>query len=128
MKDSKFIVKNENFQKALESLKSVFIPENMTCKDYIDGIEYPHFSWVRNETVLNSETLEEALQEIRYFPTFNEDGDIIDVKFYGEKYGDEEIFFNALAPYIETGSYLCFEGEDGAEWTWKFDNGKVEYI
>ena len=66
MKDSKFIVKNENFQKALESLKSVFIPENMTCKDYIDGIEYPHFSWVRNETVLNSETLEEALQEIRY--------------------------------------------------------------
>lgn len=128
MTDSKFVIKKDNFQKALESLKNVFIPENMTCKDYIDGVEYPHFSWVKNEVVLGSETLEGALQGIRYLPSFNHDGDIVDVGFYGEKYGDEKIFFSALALYVENGSYLSFTGEDEATWTWKFNNGKVECI
>lgn len=36
--------------------------------------------------------------------------------------------FTALAPYVESDSYLSFEGEDGAEWIWKFNHGKVEYV
>lgn len=32
MIDSKFAIKKENFEEVLKSLKSVFIPENMTCK------------------------------------------------------------------------------------------------
>ena len=44
------------------------------------------------------------------------------------KDGDEEIFFKALAPYVETGSYLCFKGEDGDTWKWSFSDGSVTYI
>lgn len=128
MTDSKFGIKKENFEKALKNLKDVFVPENMTCYDYINGKKYPHFSWVNTEIVLESTTLGEALEKIRYTPTYNENGDICNVEFTGEKYGDEEIFFNALAPYIEAGSYLCFEGEDGDTWRWDFNNGKVKYI
>ena len=126
MTDNKFYIKKENFEKALESLKSIFIPENMTCYDYIYGKAYPHFSWVDTKIVLESETLRDALEEIRYTPKYNNDGDICSVKFTGEKYGDEKIFFNALAPYVEDGSYIAFQGEDGFEWEWFFNGGRVE--
>lgn len=128
MIESDFVVRKDNFERALESLKSVFIPENMTCKDYINGVEYPHFSWVNTKTVLESKTLEDAMMEIRYIPLYNADGDIYKLEFTGEKYGDEEVFFNALAPYVESDSYLSFVGEDGAIWKWIFNDGKVEQI
>jgi len=127
MTESNFVIKKENFEKALKSLKDVFVPENMTCCDCISGKNYYHFSWVDTKTVLKSTNLGEALEEIRYIPKFNQDGDICDVEFIGEKYGDEEIFFNALAPYVESGSYLYFKGEDGDTWKWLFENGKVTY-
>lgn len=125
MTDSKFVIKKENFEKALNSLKSVFVLENMTCVDCIDGREYPHFCWVNTQIVLNSATLEVAMSEIRYFPFCNAQGDICNVEFVGEKYGDEKIFFNVLAPYVEDGSFLSFCGEDGNTWTWNFNNGAV---
>lgn len=128
MIDSKFEIKKENFEKALENLKSVFILENMTSYDYICGKKQPHFMWVNTKVVLESKTLEEALEEIRYTPEYDSNGDICNVEFIGEKYGDEKIFFNALAPYVEDESYIAFEGEDEVEWKWIFNDGKVEQI
>lgn len=125
MIDSKFAIKKENFEEALRSLKGIFVPENMTCKDYISEKEYHHFSWVDTNTVLSSLTFEEALKGIRYTPVYDVDGDICDIEFTGEKYGDEKIFFTSLAPYVEPDSYVCFEGEDGEVWKWIFRNGKV---
>ena len=125
MTDNNFIIKKSNFEKALKDLKGVFIPENMTCYDYFNGKKHPHFSWVNTRTVLDSTTLEEAMTEIRNEPIYNVNGDICNVEFTGEKYGDENVFFSAIAPYVEDGSYLAFKGEDGSEWTWNFNNGKV---
>ena len=128
MTESNFVIKKENFDRALKSLKDIFVPENMSCCDYISGKKYLHFRWVDTETVLESTNLGEALEEIRYIPEYNQSGDICNLDFTGEKCGEEEIFFKALAPYVETGSYLCFEGEDGSTWKWDFSGGKVEYI
>lgn len=128
MIDSRFEIKKENFTLALANLKRSFVPVNMTCYDYIDGKQYPHFSWVDTKIVLESETLEKALEEIRYSPKHNNNGDICNVEFTGQKYGDEKVFFNALAPYVENGSYVTFEGEDGCVWKWLFKNGTVEKI
>ncbi|MDR2022109.1 MAG: hypothetical protein LBQ71_02380 [Hungatella sp.] len=61
----------------------------------MNGKKYPHFSWVATETVLNSKTLSDALLEIRYRPFYDENGNIINVEFTGEKDGDEDIFFPA---------------------------------
>ena len=124
---SKFIIRKENFDNALQALKDVFVEENMTCRDYVNGVTYPHFSWVDTDIVLNAITLHDALVEIRYLPQYN-NGDMVDVIFNGEKYGDEEIFFSALAPYVEDCSYIQFEGEDGRIWKWSFDDGKVQYV
>lgn len=128
MTDSKFEIKKENFKKALENLKSAFIPENMNCCDYIGGKQYPHFSWVDTESVLKSRSLGNALAEIRYEPVYDDNDDICNVEFTGQKYGSEEVFFNALAPYVESGSYIAFEGEDGDTWEWQFEDGKVRQV
>lgn len=128
MTDSKFEIKKENFKKALESLKSVFVPENMNCYDYIGGKQYPHFSWVNTDSVLRSRSLGNALAEIRYEPEYNDNEDICNVEFTGQKYGSEKVFFNALAPYVESGSYIAFEGEGGDKWEWQFNDGKVEQV
>lgn len=128
MTESKFTIKKENFETALKSLKAVFVPENMNTYDYINGKRYPHFSWVDTNKVLDSLNITEALTGIRYIPQFDQNGDICNVKFIGEKYGDEEIFFKALAPYVESGSYLCFKGEDGDTWKWSFNGESVAYI
>ena len=122
--NNQFVMKKENFGKSLIALKKCFTEENMTISD----ASGKHFSWVSTKAALNSSTIDEALETIRYIPIKDENGNIQKLKFTGEKYGDEEIFFNALAPYIEPGSYLSFEGEDGDKWTWKFINGKVEYV
>lgn len=128
MTDSNFVIRKENFAKALESLKSVFVSENMTCYDSIGGKRFPHFKWVDTKSVIESNTLIEAMEEVRYIPVPNINGDICDVEFKGEKYGDEEIFFKTLSPYVESGSYICFIGEDDSEWKWVFNDGEVEYV
>lgn len=128
MTDSKFKIKKENFRKALESLKSAFVPENMNCYNYIGGKKYPHFSWVDTDSVLRSRSLGNALAEIRYEPVYDDNDDICNVEFTGQKSGSEKVFFNALAPYVESGSYIAFEGEDGDKWEWSFNDGKVEQI
>lgn len=124
MTESNFAIKKGNFEAALKSLKDVFVLENMSCYDYVSGKgkKYPHFSWVITENVLESTNLREALSEIRFTAVYDQDGNICNVEFTGEKYGDEEIFFNALAPYVEPGSYLRFKDKDGNTWKWLFEN------
>lgn len=121
---SKFVIKKENFKNALNALKAVFVPEKMDCVDYIGGKQYPHFSWVDTQIVLNAGKLEDALVEIRYKPKYDDNGNIVNVKFTGEKYGSENVFFTALAPYVEKDSYIAFKGGDDKEWSWNF-NGKT---
>lgn len=128
MIDNQFKIKKENFEMALDGLKNAFVPENMNCYDYINGQTYPHFSWVDTHSVLKSRSLGEALKKIRYEPEYNDAGDICNVDFTGQKYGSENVFFAALAPYVEDGSYIAFEGEDGDTWKWQFSNGVVKQV
>ena len=124
MLDSKFKIKKEDFDKALESLKSVFVKDRMTCQD---SSGY-HYSWINTNYVLEAETLSEALEEIRYETIYDDNGNIIQVEFTGEKLGDDMIFFEALAPYVEDESYISFAGEDGYLWKYIFEKGKVKEI
>lgn len=50
---------------------------------------------------------------------------IVFVEFQGEKSGDEEAIFTVLAPYIEEGSEIYFDGEDDCEWRYSFKDGKL---
>ena len=62
-----------------------------------------------------------ALDAFRFVPTQTAAGDIVSVRFRGERAGDERFLFAALGPYVEPGSFIEMTGEDGAVWRWTFE-------
>jgi len=48
------------------------------------------------------------------------------IDFEGCKEGDDALLWEALAPVIDSGSYIENKGEDGALWRWKFNDGDFE--
>ncbi len=52
-------------------------------------------------------------------------GDVLDIQFIGEKLGSDEVLFAAIAPFVTSGSYVEFSGEDGSQWRYVFNNGKM---
>ena len=112
-----------NQDKALQAIKSLKGQE--TIRGY--GGE-PHFSWVNTEDFMEAQHIKEALRAWRWWVGFNESGDIDNINFEGEKYGDDKVVFGAIAPFVVDGSYIQMLGEDGEMWRWIFNNGELETI
>lgn len=109
----KFSVKAGNFPAALSAIQSLHGKE--TVKDSHGR----HFSWV-NDKFYEVGDFVGMMQEWRYRLKL-EGGDAVGIEFTGEKLGDDEVLFGAIAPFVESGSYLEFLGEDGDRWRWVFD-------
>lgn len=136
MQDSSFYIPKASFSDALAAIKGV-----MNNSDKMHGASYEGgketcrwYSWVNTDAVLAAETLQEAMCVWRWKPYVSDSGDIEGISFFGEKSGQDEVFFRAIAPFVKSDSYICMHGEDGAHWRWYFDgfrcleqNGKVVY-
>jgi hypothetical protein len=71
-------------------------------------------------------TLDDLLVHYGWKPTHDAAGNIVDLCFHGDKYGSfEDDFLPLLAPFVEPGSSLTMEGEDGAIWRWLFRDQTV---
>ena len=66
----------------------------------------------------------EVLRALSFDVLTNSDGDI-DYIFFFNKLGQEDLFLEAIAPYIELGSYIIWRGEDGSMWVHNFIEGKM---
>jgi len=110
-----------NQSKALEAIKT------LAGKETISGYGgSPHFSWVTTKEFLKARHIEDALRAWRWDGYFDDDGNLLIVYFLGEKYGDDNILFEAIAPFVEDGGYIQMQGEDGCVWRWLFKDGKLE--
>lgn len=69
----------------------------------------------------NQSTLESLLKEWDWQVETDADGNITDICFENERLGEEYEWFDRIAPYVVPGSYIAFEGEDGAIWCHYFD-------
>lgn len=106
LQDHIFRMKKEHFAEAFAAVKTAF-PEG----------------WTRN---LRSFT--EAMEDMGYHPYFDDDGNIQEFVYIGDRlHGDYE-FWSAVAPYVETDSYIEFEGDDFERWRWVFKAGKLKVI
>lgn len=115
VQESKFTIKKDNFQKALEAIQALH------GKERIEDSGDTHFFWVDYD-FYKIDNLNDMLKEWRWAPTFT-NGDITDIDFTGEKYGDDDVLFKTIAPFVEAGSFIHFIGEDGNQWKFTF-NGK----
>jgi len=120
MSDSKIFIKNEVKKDALKALK---IFGNECIKNNKD------LRWVNIKyDILEPETLEEALENLRYECENDEFGNIIDLDFCGEKLGDDLEIFNSIAKFFNEGSYIEMYGEDGCSWRWIFKDGQCNEV
>ena len=83
------------------------------------------FQWV-DSNFAQASTVAEILEAWRWEGEFDPiTGDLTDIHFIGEKLGDEEILFQALAPFVDKESFIEMEGEDGDLWRWTFDGQQM---
>ena len=69
------------------------------------------------------------LERHGYTPETDDEGNVTGLDFRGDKLSyDEGKMFAEIAPYVEDGSYIEMQGEDGAAWRWVFNKGKAREI
>jgi hypothetical protein len=112
--EAKFKIRKE---KQLEALKAIKL---LVGKETISDASGKHFSWVNTEDFSNARYIEDALEAWRWEVEFDdESNDIVGINFSGEK---------LIAPYVEAGSYIQMQGEDGEMWRWVFDGATVKEV
>ncbi|MDP8218651.1 MAG: hypothetical protein P9M03_07995 [Candidatus Theseobacter exili] len=72
-------------------------------------------------------TLMEALDNWDYGTSVEDDGNVKITYFQGEKWGDDEVLYKAIAPFVKNGSLIEVVGEDGCHWRYIFFNGKAKH-
>lgn len=116
-KKSKFYIKAELKSKALNAIKTLVGKGGNRNDSEI------HFDWVNDTFYKNVESLEEALLAWRWSTKIDNIGNIIEICFEGEKYGNDYILFQKIAPFVENDSVIRMIGEDGGIFEWQFING-----
>ena len=89
--------------------------------------ESGQYSWVR-DNYIDSNDVADIFRCWRWNIELDKHGNIVGIGFEGEKLGDDEVFFKAIAPFVKHDSFIEMCGEDHAMWRWKFSNGKLREI
>lgn len=113
---SDFFISRQNVSRALNAIKK------LAGNETIEDSSGRHYSWVSG-AYAEAESLEEAMEDWRWYPEMDDTGNVIRLEFNGEKLGDDHILLSAIAPFVDRGE-IEMEGEDGARWLWRFKNGQ----
>lgn len=117
--EKNFKIKKENAKNVVDALRNFAL--NFTNK-YNNRI-----MWVDKQSLIDSQSIEESFEEIRYPLTEDKNGDYVIDYFSGKKIGDDYQIFNAIAKYVEPNSFITFEGEDGDVFQFVFDGERCKY-
>jgi hypothetical protein len=129
---SELAIRRAHFAAALAAVHGLH--ERATLTGVPGGLRVPFGNdraFVDGRRVLECATLEEALGAWRWIAITDDGPDgmtdavpgprnIVGLEFIGEKLGDEDALFAALAPFVDEGSYVAVVGEDGRVWRWVF--------
>ena len=130
-REAHFVIKAKNVPAALEAIRSLAKQTHKGSGGSWSGgkVLSKNFAWVNTEEIANAKNIQEAFETWRWTVDLNDEtGDVCSIYFDGEKMGDEDHLFNAVAPYVESGCYIEMSGEDGAIWRWSFDGGECHTI
>lgn len=81
----------------------------------------PSFAWVDMQGLTDAVTLAEAMAAWRWEVTMGKDGGVSGIVFVGQKFGDDEVLMQAIAPFVTPRSYIQLRGGDDHRWIWTFD-------
>ena len=69
----------------------------------------------------NNDSLVDMLSDHCWVVDKDKDGNINEIYLDDDRLGDDQDMFEAIAPFVQAGSYIAFEGEDGFIWCFYFD-------
>lgn len=98
-------------KKALEAIKAIPVKDN--------GIGTCGYSWVTHDG--KQTDILKALKGWRYDASKRDNGDVVIEYFLGEKLGDDEVLWRAIAPFVKKDGEVVYYGEDGHQWKYVFD-------
>jgi hypothetical protein len=124
-------IAKENVEKALKAINDLH-KDNETMKEngadggvWTNGTEEIWYSFVGNPPAGGFVSLFNALQSWRYFGATQEDGSFVIDSFCGEKMGNDDVLWNALAPFLPNDAEIVCKGGDEATWRWIFVDEKL---
>jgi hypothetical protein len=123
---SEFRVPKSRHSAALAAIRNLSGSETVT-KAHFPALEGDdHYAFVTTKDFVDAETFFDAMIAWRWVLEEDTNGDAIDPSFTGEKLGDEEILFSAIAPFVEDHSYIqVFCHDDECVWRWVFEKSQV---
>jgi hypothetical protein len=124
--EAKFVIAKARHEVALKKLKELTKRTDLMGGSMSDGrgVIEKYFSWVSTAEVLGAVSLSNAMRAFRWAVELDAEGNITAICFVGEKLGDDEHFFGAIAEFVDDGSFVEMLGEDGSSWRWIFSGGK----
>lgn len=128
-KDHNFFIDKSNITHVVNAIHSLAKDtSNMSrTRIYNKNVVSQHYSWVNNDYV-ESNDIKEIFKCWRWHVDTDDQGNIESIYFEGQKLGDDEYLFKAIAPFVKDGSYIEMSGEDGALWRWVFKNGQCREV
>lgn len=142
--DSNFFISKDNFEEAFracialndrDDLKKggggAFTLPNGEEMKYNDprpeGMSYhpmKWFSWMSPNYPATCHTLNMILEELGFDIALDDQGNIISLQ-YNNKIGSECHFLDAISPFVKSGSFINWVGEDNDLWRNEFDGKKM---
>lgn len=109
-----FHIEAKDFPEALKAIQGLHGSET------IADASGEHFSWVPHDFYKINDLIK-IMGKWRWELEIDPAGNAVGISFQGEKLGDDEILFKAIAPWVKKDSYIQMQGEDGSIWRWVFD-------
>lgn len=83
------------------------------------------FAWMDADYDQKLHTVPDIMNAVGFKDSEIQPGGDFELGWYDDKTGGEEHFLRALAPFVDEGSIVAFEGEDGQHWRYIFENGEM---
>ncbi len=121
--DNNFRIAREKHEAALAAVRS------LVGKETIHSATGPHFSFVPTDWLTRANTLHAALLEWGWLAEDDPStGDIAELYFERERWGDDVLLFQVIAPFLDDGSYIVLAldtGETAEIGRFRFSNGQL---
>ena len=112
-READFFIDHQNLQPMVAAIQGLY-----------DSDSPRQYSWVQDGYEKLTDPIK-ILRAWRWQADLDEDGNIDEICFAGEKLGDEDVLFRAIAPFVRCGSYIEMSGEDGGLWRYFFENREM---